>query len=470
MTDAVPTPNHRRVRARGASRLLAPVLVCAVLAGTGCEDPARPVPRSPGGSLSVLSEPSGAKVLLDGVDIGQRTPAYIEDAAAGTHQVIAFLDTLGFSYQYVAPVVVAVDQAANVSGLLTIACSARDCSEAAAREHSPGDVRFALNGGGELFYFDGLENALIWPAGTVNSYAAAGAAVIAGRIGEDQVALGTYNFGNAANYWVGLPAPAASAVGGDSTFTWRGIIRPRFGIAPTIRGISVRQSVTAPGAEPDVLLVKLVFTNVSDQATYQKLDTTAVAEGYTITDAWIGVSLDPDVGLFTAGDDDLASYDADRGLVFAYDSDFSEAGFSGGYADRPGLIGLAMVDQAGANVRLSVWPKNRDFFAGGAREGSGFDLLTAADLLLPDHPDPRVGFAPDSTPADYLMSVVSGPVTLAPGDSATTTIAVLLAAPAAGTFTSGTRLRAGDPADPTRPLAAVAANLFGLRDRVVAPR
>jgi hypothetical protein len=45
--------------------------------------------------------------------------------------------------------------------------------------------------------------------------------------------------------------------------------------------------------------------------------------------------------------------------------------------------------------------------------------------------------------------------------------AVLLARPAAGTFTSGTLLPAGDPNDASRPLAATAAHLLALADSVI---
>jgi hypothetical protein len=61
--------------------------------------------------------------------------------------------------------------------------------------------------------------------------------------------------------------------------------------------------------------------------------------------------------------------------------------------------------------------------------------------------------------ADLRMMVTAGPVTLAPGDSAAVTVAVVLAQPAPGTFTSGTVLDPGNPTDDTRALVATAAPL-----------
>jgi hypothetical protein len=59
------------------------------------------------------------------------------------------------------------------------------------------------------------------------------------------------------------------------------------------------------------------------------------------------------------------------------------------------------------------------------------------------------------------MAVSAGPLTLEPGDEALIVIAIALAPPNAGTFSSGTVMSPGDPLDTGRPLYAAAANLRG---------
>jgi hypothetical protein len=92
-------------------------------------------------------------------------------------------------------------------------------------------------------------------------------------------------------------------------------------------------------------------------------------------------------------------------------------------------------------------------------------MLSGIRPYAPDHPDLGIGFLP-SVPSDMRMTVSAGPVTLPPGDSVTITVAVAVAEPVPGTFTSGAGfLEPGEPHDQTRPIYAVAA---GLRERLLA--
>jgi hypothetical protein len=63
------------------------------------------------------------------------------------------------------------------------------------------------------------------------------------------------------------------------------------------------------------------------------------------------------------------------------------------------------------------------------------------------------------TTGDVRMSVTAGPLTLAPGDEARIVIAVAIAPPVGGTFTSGVVMQPGDPFDTSRPLYLTAADL-----------
>ena len=130
------------------------------------------------------------------------------------------------------------------------------------------------------------------------------------------------------------------------------------------------------------------------------------------------------------------------------------------------MLGLMLLDGPGAGVRLNAWPKSRDFSAG-VSDADGRVLIMAEQGDPPNHTHPVIGFAPDDEAADYILSVATGPVTLAPGATASARFAVLIAGPAAGTFQSGMLLPAGDPLDQQRPLAATAGPLMALADTVI---
>ncbi len=80
---------------------------------------------------------------------------------------------------------------------------------------------------------------------------------------------------------------------------------------------------------------------------------------------------------------------------------------------------------------------------------------------IDDHRSPDIGHAPDQ-PNDYRLTEGHGPLRLAPGESLTLTVALVLAEPAPGTFTPGNRVPPGDPEDAGRAILDVAADLQSL--------
>jgi hypothetical protein len=119
---------------------------------------------------------------------------------------------------------------------------------------------------------------------------------------------------------------------------------------------------------------------------------------------------------------------------------------------------------------LNGWPSTiagvqGDWKAGQITETLGYSLMSGRLAYAPDHIDDTIGHLPNSSPADYRISVSAGPITLAPGDSTFLTVAIALAEPVAGTFTSGTLVPSGDPKVPDRTIMKVAATL---RQRLVA--
>jgi hypothetical protein len=117
----------------------------------------------------------------------------------------------------------------------------------------------------------------------------------------------------------------------------------------------------------------------------------------------------------------------------------------------------------GATVVMNGWVSqgqgSQDWNAGEISERLGYGMLSGKGVFSPDHPSPRIGYLPPA-PGDIRMSVSAGPIRLAPGDSVAVSVAVVLAAPVPGPFSSGTDLEPGNPLDRTRPLYAVAGDLF----------
>src|SRR5690606_26783149 len=130
-----------------------------------------------------------------------------------------------------------------------------------------------------------------------------------------------------------------------------------------------------------------------------------------------------------------------------------------------GLVGMRVLEAPeGSTVLLNAWSTGLDWNAGRTGEEFGYGMLSGSSVVSPQHAHERIGHMPPNA-GDMRMSVTAGPLTLAPGDSAQIVIAVAVAPPVGGTYTSGVTMQPGDPLEARRPLAEAAANL---RQRMVA--
>jgi len=299
-----------------------------------------------------------------------------------------------------------------------------------------------------------------WPSVSNNSYVSGGMIAFAGLLGgRDTVSLGIYDSG----YLAGRPAPAIAQAADRIEVGQRTWVVPPSSVIQriTVRGIEISERLLATGEVDDVVLLHLVFRNVTHDPLYAALDPTVPAGGIAFEQAWVGFMLDPDVG--TASDDAL-SYERDLDLVYAYDVRWDENNFGGGYARAPGLIGLRMLNAPpDATVMLNGWTSqgagSQDWVSGQLNERNGWNMLSGLRPFSPDHPDRRLGHLPLG-PGDVRISVSAGPLRIAPRDSVAVTVAIMLADPVAGAFNSGTQMEPGEPTDRTRSLYAAAGNLF----------
>ncbi len=441
------------------NRLLLTGACLAALAG--CREGDGPIRPVDGGRAWVASDPPGARIFVDNIDTRQFTPDTVR-GLSGRHDISVRLDTLGTTYGFTARIFLSdEDSTVSISGPLVMRCDEVICFTAQHRYWAANRVRFATNPVGNLFLRAGVGGGgLFWPAITNNSYASGGMVAFAGLLaGRDTVALGMYD----SNYLAGRPAPtiaqAPDRVDVRQT-TW--IVPPSSLIQRiTIRGIQVTEQLVATGELDDVVVLRLVFRNITHEPLYAALDPTIPFGGAVYEQAWVGFMLDPDIG--TPGDDAL-SYERDLDLVYAYDVRWDENGFGGGFARAPGLVGLRMLDAPpGTTVILNGWTSqgtgSRDWVAGQLNERSGWSMLSGVRPYAPDHPDRRIGHMPLG-PGDVRISVSAGPVRLEPRDSVVVRVAILLADPVTGTFASGTQMEPGEPTDRTRSLYAAAGNLF----------
>jgi hypothetical protein len=205
---------------------------------------------------------------------------------------------------------------------------------------------------------------------------------------------------------------------------------------------------------------------------YRAIDPVVPAGGMTFNQVYVGFALDPDIG---AAGDDMVTYEAALDMVYAYDINFVEEIFNPADAGKPGLVGLKIVTMpAGATAKsLNAWPitingLSADWHAGTVTERGGFSMLSGLRSLAPDHPGQLIGYVP-SSPNDYRMSVGAGPVTLAPGQETSITVAIIIAYPVAGEFTIGQVVPAGNPTDDSRQIRRIAGNLFARAAAAVLP-
>lgn len=448
---------------KGAHPLLGVALLAALLAG--CDERKRPtIPTF--GELVVLSDPSGAEVLLDDRPLGVTTPAMLTDVPTGPHRLELVLTA-------------ALAQTFTWSGVISVLDNVSDTIDAALEGGCVIDCAFVTdrgrvrcrstsNGDTCASAFYSTEPGLQWPPTNGGDYGAGGRLLVAAVLGDDAgdlagdtVATQVYD-----QSWTGRsPAVLASGV-------VRRIIDLEYwstgrgpGAAPY--GLSVSQTIVAVDSATvrDVVFIRYVLTNNSADERYQALYPWIPEGGYTFRDLYVGFGFDTDVG---AAPDDLGTFDPDLDLAFMYDADFQDAEL-GAFSERPALVGLVAVEPPGGATerRFTLWPSSRDW---DESEDFGFAWRLLAGRLragdpLSDHPAPEIGHVSDQ-PADYRLTETHGPITLAPGASVVTVFAVAFAEPLAGTFVAGTLVPAGDPTDPTRPILDIAGALRELAGQV----
>ena len=432
---------------------------------------------SPGerGSLEVTSDPQGALVELDGSNSGKVTPATFWDLS-GRHSVVVRLDRDGIAYGYRSQVEVSGDSLHRIHGPLMFRCerntqTAVTCLLSAVRNRDLGRLRIASQATGALMHRTGSGDGLTWPLGSSNSYASIGMPLIGMLSASDTVALGIYDY----DHLAGRPEPTMVTSAERSVFRQTTWVLPTPAVllstAPTVRGIEVSEELTA-APNSDVVFIKLTFRNITNRESYRAADPIVPNSGLTFNNVYVGFGMDVDIG---AAEDDFITYEPALDMVYAYDANFQESTFSSGNQQTPALVGLRIVEKpAGTNSILNGWPSvlgpqtSGDWTAATLSQRTGYGILSGLRSITPDHEGQQIGYTP-GTPSDYRMSVSAGPVTLGPGQETSITVAVIMAQPDAGQFTSGTAVAPGNPTVADRQIRRVAATLLERARTAVMP-
>lgn len=421
--------------------------------------------------LEIGSDPVGASIFLNDVATGRMTPSTIFDIG-GEQDVVVRLERDGVAYGYRADNVnVRGDSLHRVFGPLMYRCSNSICAVSSSRARDLGRVRVITQANGAIFMRAGQGEGLLWPLGSSNSYASIGMPLIAMLAGtRDTLALGIYD----TDYLAGRPEPAVTTTGDRTTVTQSTWLVPPSSVIldnmPTVRGIEVQEEIIGH-ANSDVVFVKLTFTNITNREGYRAADPVVPSGGMVFEQVYVGFGIDPDIG---ASNDDLVTYEPALDMVYAYDANFLEETFTLPNSSMPALVGLKLVSSTVAGIKaLNAWPQtfgvgSGDWRAGTTSERAGFSMLSGLRSLTPDHPGQQIGYVP-TQPQDFRMSVGTGPVRLAPGESVSVTVAILLAAPVAGEFTSGQVVAPGSPTDDARQIRRIAGTLIQRAATLVAP-
>jgi hypothetical protein len=240
-------------------------------------------------------------------------------------------------------------------------------------------------------------------------------------------------------------------------------------------GLSVRTTYYRPVARADAMFLRFDITNISNDPEYRRVHAEEPVAGHTITDIYLTPVIDADIGgtgLAEYADDLGTMFPADS-VVVAYDRTFNVSTFSTGYVTKPALVGLQLLaGPVGATGKGVIFDQDDTLRYSDRRiEGRTYRYLAAgragpitgcvdAGSALVCAPEGGGGI-----PVDIRIGWSVGPVaSLAPGQTTSLTVAVLLALPKAGSYVNGTEYLPQNTllSDTTRTIFKIGENLRAL--------
>jgi hypothetical protein len=418
--------------------------------------------------------------ILDGVDTIQIPRDSFVNVPRGTHEIEWKLDI-----DYL-PVTVTRDLNPNGRTMSIYASQAGSCrfyaddeifcigqNGANAVTHS-GNRRLLCpaNDFGEFcsWYPNVLPIGLVWPAdASTNEYVGHGKLLIGAIMGTganpaaagDTLAMAFYTPGDYS------PRARLRPRQGDST-RWESeawtdarhvqifpfdtsFLRP-FDRAAANYGLSVRTTYFLSSTIKDALLVRFDIENISTHPDYRRVNPEEPAGGHTLTNIFLVPTIDPDIGgvrsvggtVIDETIDDNATVFPAESLLVAYEQNFNTQTFTQAYQASPGLVGMRLVQgPPGTEARAIILDAADTLtWSTDPKEDATYRILAAgragADARCTVRGTVAFICSPE-TPSNILMGWSVGPIaSLAPDQTTSITVAILLASPKPGSFLPGT--------------------------------
>ena len=214
-------------------------------------------------------------------------------------------------------------------------------------------------------------------------------------------------------------------------------------------GLQVKATYFLSQQFQDALIVRYDVTNISDQPDYRRVHPDIPATGFTVRDVYLTPVIDADIGGAFSGeaDDDVATVFPAERLAAAWDLTMAVTRWKIPYNTAPGMVGLTILDTDAGTPKGVVFASDTLDYLTPAREAEAYAILSAGrGALLAGCKNFAAAFICAGESGDDMRIGYSvGPIAaLAPGQHRTLTVAILLAAPSAAQFTSGTALPPGN--------------------------
>lgn len=245
-------------------------------------------------------------------------------------------------------------------------------------------------------------------------------------------------------------------------------------------GLQVKATYYMPTEHQDALFIRYDVTNISDKEDYRRVHPESPPTGFTVRDVYLAPVLDTDIGgaIENEAVDDVGTVFPAEGLAAAWDRNLAVGYWRPPYSTGPGLVGLKVLETDAGTPKGLVFVTDTLDYLTPAREAEAHSILTAGrggTTLTGCTSHASAYICGNELGDDVRIGYSIGPIAaLAPGETRSVTVAILLAAPSAGTFTSGTPVPPGnstaDLSSTTKPSYRLAGNLRALAAAVAGVR
>ena len=217
-------------------------------------------------------------------------------------------------------------------------------------------------------------------------------------------------------------------------------------------GLEVKATYFLPQSQPDVIIVRYDVTNISTEPDYRRVHPDIPATGFTVRDVYLTPVIDADIGgaLLGEADDDVGTVFPAEGLAAGWDRDLAVSYWSPPWKTGPGLVGLKVLDTDAGTPKGVVFVSDTLDYLTTSREAEAYAVLTAGrGATITGCTNYAAAYiCGGELGNDTRLGYSVGPIaTLAPGQRRTLTIALMLAAPSTGQYTSGTGLAPGNTSE-----------------------